>query len=60
MQSVGCEMENFDTIAESVVGAIIKQACQGVEDRLGEYVSSEEVCLLNAMVLMPRHDRERG
>ena len=36
VQSVGCEMENFDTIAESVVGAIIKQACQGVEDRLGE------------------------
>ena len=29
-------MENFDVIAENVVGAIIKQACQGVEDRLGE------------------------
>ena len=29
-------MENFDVIAESVVGAIIQQACQGVEDRLGE------------------------
>ena len=28
-------MENFDLIAENVVGAIIKQACQGVEDRLG-------------------------
>ena len=32
-------MENFDVIAENVVGAIIKQACQGVEDRLGEHFS---------------------
>ena len=28
-------MEKFNVIAENVVGAIIKQACQGVEDRLG-------------------------
>ena len=35
--SVIFNMENFDVIAENVVGAIIKQACQGVEDRLGEH-----------------------
>ena len=26
--------ENFDSLAADVVGAIIKKACQGVEDRL--------------------------
>ena len=36
------KMENFDVIAENVVGAIIKQACQGVEDRLGEHFSYYE------------------
>ena len=48
-------MENFDVIAENVVGAIIKQACQGVEDRLGEHFSKLITSILSS-VCNVRHD----
>ena len=34
--------ENFDSIADSVVGEIIKKACQTVEDRREDVEGSEE------------------
>ena len=34
--------ENFDSIADSVVGEIIKKACQTVEDRREEVEGTEE------------------
>ena len=34
-------------IAENVVGAIIKQACQGVEDRLGEHFSYHNLLIID-------------
>ena len=42
-------------IAENVVGAIIKQACQGVEDRLGEHFSKLITSILSS-VCNVRHD----
>ena len=36
-------MESFDSIAEDVVGAIIKKACQGVEDRLDALEAGDDI-----------------
>ena len=36
-------MENFDSLAEDVVGDIIKKACQGVEDRLEALEGEDDI-----------------
>ena len=47
---------NFDSLAEDVVGAIIKKACQGVEDRLDAIEGADDDIWPNNL----EYDNETG